>query len=638
MGLKLSRVLPGNQDAEQDSSQESGADAPDLLDDSSNGGRNGRRFAIGFFVGIFVLIGGLYAAGYAFTSDRVPREVSVSGVDIGGLSPADAQAKLRKDLLPRADRPMLVRDEAKTYKVDGTEAGLQLDAAATVEAAGGGRSLSPLRMIEVLTGGNDVDPVLEVDEERLDKAVRKLAKKVQQRPVDGAIKFAGGRAEPVYPTPGRSLDQEATAEDLQDAFLDENAEVSLPVTQVPTKLKDKDVDNAMTRFAEPAMSGPVTVKAAGRSAKIFPAQLGKALSMRARDGRLVPHLNAEVFEERAARAVRKLGDQARPATVVLRGGSPQVVPGESGHGVDVGRLAKRIVDVLPRKGEARTVTIGLQRVEPAFGAADARKLGINEVVSRFTTEFPHSSYRNTNLGRAAEKINGTVLKPGEIFSLNDVVGERTAANGFTRGYVISDGVLVEEFGGGVSQVATTTYNAAFFAGLKDVEHEPHSLYFDRYPMGREATVVWGALDLKFQNDTPHGVLVQAWIEPSTPSSYGKMHVRMWSTKYREIKAGLSDQYDFTYPKVRYDTSDKCVEQTGFSGFEVDVYRYFYRDGERVKTEKKHVKYDAGDTVHCRAKPEPEGDSTGGSSPTGSGDAGSSSTASGSAGSQSRQAD
>jgi len=620
VGLNLSRVLPGNQDAGQDSSQESGADGTGPSDDPSNGARNGRRFAIGFFVGIFVLLGGLYAAGYAFTSDRVPREVSVSGVDIGGLSPADAEAKLRKDLLPRADEPILVHDQAKTYRLDAAAAGLQLDAAATVEAAGGGRSLSPLRMIEVLTGGDDVDPVLEVDDERLDKAVRKLAKQVHQRPVEGAIKFAAGRAEPVYPTPGHGLDREATAAALQDTFLDENADVSLPVTQVPTELKDKDVDTAMTRFAEPAMSGPVKVEADGRSAKIFPAQLGKALSMRAREGRLVPHLSAEMLEERAARAIHKLGDQPRPATVVLRGGSPQVVPGESGHGVDVGQLAKRLVGALTRKGEARTVTIGRERVEPAFGAADARKLGIKEVVSRFTTEFPHSSYRNTNLGRAAEKINGTVLKPGEIFSLNDVVGERTAANGFTRGYVISDGVLVEEFGGGVSQVATTTYNAAFFAGLKDVEHEAHSLYFDRYPMGREATVVWGALDLKFQNDTPHGVLVQAWIEPSTPSSYGAMHVRMWSTKYWEIKAGLSEQYDFTEPKVRYDPSDKCVEQTGFSGFEVDVYRYFHRDGEQVRTEKQHVKYDAGDTVHCRAKPKPEDDSTGGSSETGSGEA------------------
>jgi vancomycin resistance protein YoaR len=94
-------------------------------------------------------------------------------------------------------------------------------------------------------------------------------------------------------------------------------------------------------------------------------------------------------------------------------------------------------------------------------------------VSRFTTDFPHSPYRNTNLGRAAELIDGTILEPGETFSLNDTVGERTAANGFTKGIIISNGVFKEDFGGGVSQVATTTFNAAFFAGLEDVEHKPH---------------------------------------------------------------------------------------------------------------------------------------------------------------------
>ena len=84
-----------------------------------------------------------------------------------------------------------------------------------------------------------------------------------------------------------------------------------------------------------------------------------------------------------------------------------------------------------------------------------------------------------------------MLKPGDTFSLNDIVGERTAANGFTKGFIISDGVFTEDFGGGVSQVATTTFNAAFFAGLEDVEHKPHSFYIDRYPVGREATVAWG---------------------------------------------------------------------------------------------------------------------------------------------------
>ena len=140
--------------------------------------------------------------------------------------------------------------------------------------------------------------------------------------------------------------------------------------------------------------------------------------------------------------------------------------------------------------------------EADFTTKDARALGIKEKVSTFTTYYPYAEYRNINIGRAAELVNGTVLKPGETFSLNDTVGERTAENGFTKGFIISNGVFKEDFGGGVSQMATTTFNAMFFAGLEDVEHKPHSFYIDRYPVGREATVAWGAVDLRFKNDTP----------------------------------------------------------------------------------------------------------------------------------------
>src|SRR5690606_8421626 len=143
-----------------------------------------------------------------------------------------------------------------------------------------------------------------------------------------------------------------------------------------------------------------------------------------------------------------------------------------------------------------------------------------------------------------------ILKPGEVFSLNDTVGERTRENGFTEGFVISDGILVEDLGGGVSQMATTLFNAMFFAGLEDVEHKPHSFYIDRYPLGREATVAWGAIDLRFENDTPHGVLIYANVKPSTPSSQGVVTVSMYSTKYWDITTTTSDRYNFTEEETR----------------------------------------------------------------------------------------
>ncbi|MEJ7707905.1 MAG: VanW family protein [Nocardioidaceae bacterium] len=221
-------------------------------------------------------------------------------------------------------------------------------------------------------------------------------------------------------------------------------------------------------------------------------------------------------------------------------------------------------------------------------------------MSDFVTYFPYAEYRNINQSRAAELISGTLLKPGELFSFNDTVGERTKANGFVVGFVISNGVFAEDLGGGVSQVVTTTYNAAFFAGLEDVAHTPHSFYIDRYPLGREATVAWPTVDLKFRNSTPYGVLIEAWVVPSTESAQGEMHVRMWSSKYWDIDAGVSERYDFTNASTRYDPTDACVATTGYGGFDVDVYRYFRKPGatQIVDRETDHVTYTPADTVIC----------------------------------------
>ncbi len=580
--------------------------------------QHGRRAAVGVGVAVFLLLGGLYAVGYALTSDRVPRGVSVMGVDIGGQRPEEAQQTLQRELVPRAGEPITVKHAGRTFSLRPHRVGLSLDVAATVRSAGGGQSLNPLRMIHTLTGGEEVEPVVDVDHTAMDKAVAHLSHKVERAPVEGSIRFRDGRATADYPKPGIRLDKAATAKTLGDAFLHQHAPVHLPVDRTPTRLNRKDIDVALSRFAKPAMSGPVTVTAGQRSVRVRPEQIGSALTMKAHDGGLVPRLDAQKLYRNAKTTLDPLVKQARPATVELRGGRPQVVSGQDGTKLDTHQLAQRIQKVLRNRGaRARAVTIGVEKVAPAFDAADARDLGINEVVSQFTTYYPgDESYRNVNIGQAAENINGTVLKPGDVFSLNGVVGERTAANGFTEGYIIDNGMLVKDYGGGVSQVATTTYNAAFFAGMKDVEHNPHSIWFDRYPMGRESTVAWGSKDMRFQNNTPYGVLVQAWIKPSTPSTYGQMHVRMWSTHYWDVKAGLSDQYNFTKPSVRYDTSKQCLAETGYDGFDVDVYRYLSRNGHHVRTEKDHVSYDPLDTVHCYARPQRNDGSKAGSAASG----------------------
>jgi hypothetical protein len=320
------------------------------------------------------------------------------------------------------------------------------------------------------------------------------------------------------------------------------------MAEVVPAIDQGDVQEALDTFASPAVAAPVTLRFEGSDVKIFPADYTPALSLVPTGGELVPTLDPAKLNEVVGSRVTH--GAPVDATVALIGGRPQVVPAKPGVTFDQAELEAGFLATVAKPQGERTLPLAAKAAKPQFTTKDARALKITERVSSFSTYFPYAEYRNVNIGRAAELIDGTVLKPGETFSLNDTVGERTEANGFTKGYVINDGILVQDLGGGVSQMATTLFNAMFFAGLEDVEHKPHSFYIDRYPIGREATVVWGALDLKFKNDTPHGVLIESWVNPSTPSSSGSMNVRFWSTKYWDITAGVSDRYNITKEETR----------------------------------------------------------------------------------------
>lgn len=576
-----------------------------MTDLTSKDGSNDRRVVSLLLLGLLLLFGAVYAAGYFVTSDRVPRGTTVAGVDIGGLTPASARTTLEDELGPRADEPIVVAADGQRGSIAPERAGLAVDYAASVEQAGGGRSWNPARMWDYFTGGDDLEAVLDVDDAKLDQAVGGFATKVDEKPVEGSIVFRGGTAKAEYPQSGQQVDREAAAEAVTAAFLDESDEpVELEVADVDPEVSEESVRAAMRDFANPAMSAPVRIVLGQEEVVVAPQAFGKALSMKPEGGELVPQVDQKKLMAAVQPAMRTVALAPVPATVRLVDGQPKVVPHKNGVTFDPAELAEELPDVLAEKSGPRRLEVRSKVAKADFTTEDARGLGIKRVVSSFTTYYPHADYRNVNLGRAAQLVNGTVLKPGETFSLNDTVGERTAANGFTKGFIISDGVFKEDFGGGVSQVATTLFNAAFFAGLEDVEHKPHSFYIDRYPIGREATVAWGAVDLRFKNDTPYGVLIQAWVDPSTPSSSGAMNVRFWSTKHWDISAGKSGRYNITEEETRYITDEECLENDGYGGFDIDVYRIFRKPGsdEVVRRETITTTYTPSDTVVCGEPP------------------------------------
>ncbi len=547
---------------------------------------------------LVLLAGGGYYAAYAAAGNDVPRGTSVEGVAIGGRPPAAAVAALRAGLEERADDAIEVIVDGRTLRVDPAEAGISVDYEGSVAAAGGARSWHPATLWDHYTGGDDLAAELDVDQAALDDYVADLSDHVGREPRDGAVGFRGTGVDVTPPRTGRALDPEAAGEAIVSGFLADEP-VALTLESTDPDIAEDDVRRAVDGFANPAVSGPVTVLFDDTSVRLPPAAYVRALGMEARGGVLVPTLDrdrlAEVVDERVS-------SNSAPVDATFRivEGKPKVVPARPGVTYDRTDLAEAFLALVARPAGKREERVKATTDKPELTTREAKALGIRERVSTFTTYFPYAAYRNTNIGRAGELIDGTVLEPGETFSLNDTVGERTRANGFTDGYVISDGILVTDLGGGVSQMATTTFNAAFFAGLQDVEHKPHSFFIDRYPEGREATVAWGSVDLRFRNDTRHGVLITTKVTPSTPSSSGVVTVSMWSTKTWDITTRTGDRYHITEEQTRQVDTRQCHPNEGYGGFDVDVWRYFHRPGSSkvVRSEKLHTHYTPSDTVVC----------------------------------------
>jgi vancomycin resistance protein YoaR len=545
------------------------------------------------------VVGGLavaYGVLLLAAGSGVPRGTTVAGVDIGGLSPAAATARLEQELGARSERPLTVTAEDRSFALQPATAGLSFDAAATVASAAH-RPLDPVGLVRRLFGGVDVSPVVRVDDAKLAGALGDVAAEVDHPAREGGVRFTAGQPVAVPPLAGYGVQRAAAERAVADAYLVRTGPVALPLGELAPMVSAADVQAALQGYATTAVSAPVRLVVAKRQVVVVPRTFAPYLALTARDGRLVPELDAAGLERALKRPLAGLERAPVDATFRLTGGSPEIVASRPGTQIPLATLASGFVEAAGRSSD-RVVRVAVVPVQPRLTTAKANKLGVVEKISSFTTHYPYAAYRLQNIHRAADLVDGTVLLPGQVFSLNRIVGERTAANGFAIGTIINEGRFAKDYGGGTSQVATTTFNAAFFAGLKILEHKTHSFYISRYPAGREATVAWPDVDLRFQNDSGHAIVIDTSYTDSTVT------VAMWGTKVWDIESVSSARYNERAYGVVYDPTPACVVQGGVDGFDIDVTRVFTRGGVVVRREPFHTHYAPAAQVYCHAKPGP----------------------------------
>ncbi|CAN5729435.1 VanW family protein [soil metagenome] len=531
---------------------------------------------------------------------------TVVGVDVGGMDGKELRRALREVQEERGADELKVSpsDDDTVVTTSGTDMGYRIDVVATannvLERGKQGNPLAALTDHLVSTFGTVTEePIDSFNEEEFRSWLERNDGELSTQPFPGGIELEGSKVTPLYPEPGVVLDEselESKALGATRAPGEGTIIVATEESEPPTT--DADVDE-LVETAEDLVSGPVTLTRPNGNLTISPKEIGATTNVAVieedDETRLDLRLKAVALQRKVGDRVAQLETEPQDATFQLSGSAVNVVPSVEGFEFAPQTTARQVLKVASRRnrmGELKGKT-----VEADFTTKDAKGLKITEQVSSFTTAHSCCEPRVTNIHLIADMVDGVVIEPGESFSLNDFVGPRTAANGFVGAPAISDGEFVEEVGGGISQFATTFFNAIYFGGYDFLEYQAHSYYISRYPMGREATISTPAPDLAFLNDSDAGIYVDtSYTDTSiTVTFYGNVD--------GEIESESGAPHNFTRPERECRTNpdlsrgEEVVVQTGYEGFDIEVTRIFPSGDE----EDFFTRYQNGPTVVERRK-------------------------------------
>ena len=543
----------------------------------------------------------LVGLAFAGSSSELAAGTHVAGVDVGGLTKREAILKLDALYDRRAGQPVEFVAGTQRYSFAPTQLGVRPDWNAAVEAAArAGDGFGPLRgfrRIRARVFGAEVLPTLAVSNAALEFALDRIADGVNRRPRSAAVVRRGLRIQVVPGQSGRALEREAAAEVVVRALgRIERAQgaTALPVRVTAPPVSADLLAGAAAR-ARIALSAPVTLKAAQRSFRLPRWRMAELLIL-PRGGATTLALGGAAADRYFRRLSANVGRAPRDAEFAVYGEAVQVVPSREGLELNVPKTARAILRAATRPTN-RIATLTVARAAPERTTADALAMGIDTRMSSYKTYYSGTSDRITNLQLGVRALDGTLVAPGGTFSLNEAIGERTEERGFRPAPVIIGNEYAEEVGGGTSQVATTAFNAAWEAGLRITERHPHSLYISRYQLGRDATVYWPSLDLKFVNDTAAWVLVRGFAEGDGISIaiYGGESRRIESSATPLVVTGpvpVERVEDPTLPK-----GERVVEEEGSAPTRTSATRNVYSaDGALIHSETWSTSYDGEERV------------------------------------------
>ncbi len=436
-------------------------------------------------------------------------------------------------------------------------------------------------------------------------------------PFDGSLEYVGGEISYELPYSGQGIDYLQLDQDLQEMIDSIEYQVSGHSLYVDTvEIEPQRTRNELFQnYSElkTFLSLPIKFQHevyADISHEIMVDDFPNLLTLVLHDDDYLVHINDDAF----AGVVQNL--QPREAQLrVADDYSVYVEESRPGVRVDYDAQKESLTEYVASLGlSVGYVSIsGDEYLQPALQTSDMKKLGIDHVVSEFTTYHGCCAARVDNIQLVGDLLDGYVIGPGQVLDINGVIGERTLEKGFKPAGSILKGELVDSVGGGISQFITTLHNAVYWGGYEIVSSKPHSIYFSRYPIGIEATINWPYVDYIFRNDTDHSVMIDVEYTDTSitvrilGSNYGRIavgehrgstsvHILNNNSAARKVISSVSPPYNFRQPLVRY-VSDVAVsqgypvvERAGGQGYSVDVSRRVIQNDLPVHADKSSVHY------------------------------------------------
>jgi len=450
--------------------------------------------------------------GFAGSDARIAAGVEVAGVKVSGLTPEQAEKKLSERAASLADVPVTFTGGGQSWRISPQELELSVDWPATLaEARAAGDWPLPfrgLKRVAVRLLGAEVAPRADVYEAGLEFELGRIAVFVDKKPESASIVLKGltPRLEPARD--GAKIDLRAAERTVVSALAGFSREpVALPIRVAKAPVGTEELRPVLADVRT-AVSRPVRFGWHGTTWKVSREQLAKLLSL-PRGGRKELTIGGSYATLYFKRLSRAFADPPKNAQFEVQGDrSVRVVRARKGRVLDVPATASALHEAALSR-DKRSAELVIKQAEPSLTTREAKALGITRELVRYSSFYTGTADRITNLKLATSLLDGTRIAPGATFSFNKEVGPRTEARGFRSAPVIIGGKYEEGVGGGVSQVATTVFNAAWEAGLKITARSAHALYISRYPLGRDATVNYPDIDLKFVNDTKRWLVMRA---------------------------------------------------------------------------------------------------------------------------------